>query len=104
MFNIIDVLIHIHIFNILTVYLSHLQYIKAPKVDFKQRKKMKGKGGSVNAFKAKKIVRDQTKKQFLQTITGVKQQLIDEHKVSTASDKQKVERSVLDRFKPKKRK
>lgn len=81
-----------------------MQYLKAPKVDFKQRKKMKGKGGSVNAFKAKKIVRDQTKKQFLQTIKGVKEQLIDEHKVNKSNDKQTTERSVLDRFKPKKKK
>lgn len=65
---------------------------------------MKGKGGSVNAFKAKKIVRDQTKKQFLQTIKGVKQQLIDEHTVTTANDKKNVERHALDRFKPKKKK
>lgn len=82
----------------------NLQYLKAPSVDFKQRKKMKGKGGSVNAFKAKKIVRDQTKKQFLQAITGVKKQLIDEHKVSSESDKKTVERGALDRFKPKKKK
>lgn len=85
------------------VFLS-FQYLKPPKVDFKQRKKMKGKGGSVNAFKAKKIVRDQTKKQFLQTVTGVRQKLIDEHKVSAAEDKRSVERNVLDRFKPKKKK
>lgn len=65
---------------------------------------MKGKGGSVNAFKAKKIVRDQTTKQFLQTIKGVKKQLIDEHKVSTGADKQSGERNALDRFKPKKKK
>lgn len=65
---------------------------------------MKGKGGSVNAFKAKKIVRDQTKKQFIETIKGVKQQLIDEHKVKTEDDKKSVERNALDRFKTKKKK
>lgn len=65
---------------------------------------MKGKGGSVNAFKAKKIVRDQTKKQFLQTIKGVKQQLIEEHTVNDSDDKRHAERNVLDRFKPKKKK
>lgn len=64
---------------------------------------MKGKGGSVNAFKAKRIVRDQTKQQFVKMIKGVKQQLIDEHKVSTTNDKQPVARSALDRFKPKKK-
>lgn len=78
--------------------------MKAPKVEFKQRNKMKGKGGSVNAFKAKKIVRDQTKKQFLQTIKGVKQQLIDEHTVKPAEDTERNTRNVLDRFKPKKKK
>lgn len=74
-------------------------------VDFKQRNKMKGKGGSVNAFKAKRIVRDQTKQQFVKMIKGVKQQLIDEHKVSTADDdnKQSATRNALDRFKPKKK-
>lgn len=65
---------------------------------------MKGKGGSVNAFKAKKIVRDQTKKQFIQTVKGVTQQIIDEHKVSSSEDKQQAGRSALDRFKPKKKK
>lgn len=66
---------------------------------------MKGKGGSVNAFKAKKIVRDQTKQQFLQNIKGVKQQLIDEHKVSDSEPQKPIaERKALDRFKPKKKK
>lgn len=72
---------------------------------------MKGKGGSVNAFKAKRIVRDQTKQQFVKMIKGVKQQLIDEHKVSTGDDgddgndnNQSVTRDALDRFKPKKKK
>lgn len=74
-------------------------------VDFKQRNKMKGKGGSVNAFKAKRIVRDQTKQQFVKMVKGVKQQLVDEHKVSTADDtKQNATRSALDRFRPKKKK
>lgn len=82
-----------------------MQYLKAPMVDFKQRNKMKGKGGSVNAFKAKRIVRDQTKQQFVKMVKGVKQQLIDEHTVSTADDtKQNVKRGALDRFKPKKKK
>lgn len=65
---------------------------------------MKGKGGSVNAFKAKKIVRDQTKQQFLQTIKGVKQQLIDEHTVKSEGDSKPIERQALDRFKQKKKK
>lgn len=71
---------------------------------------MKGKGGSVNAFKAKRIVRDQTKQQFVKMIKGVKQQLIDEHEVSTTAaaddndSKASAKRSALDRFKPKKKK
>ncbi|XP_031626620.1 WD repeat-containing protein 46 [Contarinia nasturtii] len=81
-----------------------LLYLKAPTVDFKQRNKMKGKGGSVNAFKAKRIVRDQTKKQFIQSIKGVRQQLIDEHKVKTEDDNKSVGRNALDRFKAKKKK
>lgn len=78
--------------------------MKAPTVDFKQRKKMKGKGGSVNAFKAKMIVRDQTKTQFIKNIKGVKQQIIDEHSVDKKPKDEPVERQALDRFKPKKRK
>lgn len=65
---------------------------------------MKGKGGSVNAFKAKQIVRDQTKKQFIQSIKGVKKQIIDEHKVSVEDDKKSVKQAALDRFKQKKKK
>lgn len=65
---------------------------------------MKGKGGSVNAFKAKKIVRDQTKKQFIQSIKGIKQQIIDEHSVDKKTANETVVRQALDRFKPKKKK
>lgn len=64
---------------------------------------MKGKGGSVNASKAKKIVRDQTKKQFLKEIKGVKQQIIDEHKVVEQKETKTSEPSALDRFKQKKK-
>lgn len=39
-----------------------LFYLKAPKIDFKSRRKMKGKGGSVNAAKNKQIVRDLKRK------------------------------------------
>lgn len=83
----------------------NLQYLKAPKVDFKQRNKMKGKGGSVNAFKAKKIVRDQTKKSFLQDIRGVKQDVINEYRNDNHETAKNDEpHNVLDRFKPKKKK
>lgn len=73
-------------------------------VDFKQRKKMKGKGGSVNAFKAKMIVRDQTKTQFIKSVKGVKKQIVDEHSVVKKESSEPAERQALDRFKPKKRK
>lgn len=36
--------------------------MKAPTVNFKQRNKMKGKGGSVNASRAKHIVRENAKR------------------------------------------
>lgn len=77
--------------------------MKAPIVEYQQRKKMKGKGGSVNAHRAKKIVRDQTKKQFLQTIKGVKQQILDDHTVKSETSAP-IKRQALDRFKPKKKK
>lgn len=37
-------------------------YLKPPKIDFKSRRKMKGKGGSVNAAKNKQIVKDLARK------------------------------------------
>lgn len=108
-----------------------MQYVKAPVVDFKQRKKMKGKGGSVNAFKAKRIVRDSAKRvrnlfqiwllqmaasylniihfifvqlqKFVDEIKGVKKQIIREHRVKKEGGEVKSERTVLDRFKSKKR-
>lgn len=49
-------------FENVTDFKCQLQYLKAPDVNFKQRNKMKGKGGSVNAFKAKRIVRDGAKR------------------------------------------
>lgn len=65
---------------------------------------MKGKGGSVNAFKAKKIVRDQVKQKFIQDIRGVKQQIIADHAAAdNTSDKEPQIRTPLDRFKSKKK-
>lgn len=65
---------------------------------------MKGKGGSVNAFKAKKIVRDQTKKSFLQDIRSVKEEIINEYRADTNETANAGPSNVLDRFKPKKKK
>jgi len=39
-----------------------LFFVKPPQVDFNSRRKMKGKGGSVNAAKNKQIVRNQIRK------------------------------------------
>lgn len=95
---------------------------------------MKGKGGSVNAFKAKRIVRDSAKRvrilffkllllativadrlnkkiinifvelqKFVDEIKGVKKQIIREHRVKKEGGEVKSERTVLDRFKSKKR-
>lgn len=65
---------------------------------------MKGKGGSVNAFKAKKIVHDQVKQKFIQDIRGVRQQIIADHTASdNAGDKEPQLRTPLDRFKTKKK-
>lgn len=65
---------------------------------------MKGKGGSANAAKAKKIVRDQIKKKFIEEMRGIKNQIIDEHTIDENSDKKTEPRTPLDRFKPKKKK
>lgn len=65
---------------------------------------MKGKGGSVNAFKAKKIVRDQTKKRFLQEVKGIKQQIISDHRTDVKGEPKPQVPNVLDRFKPRKKK
>lgn len=67
---------------------------------------MKGKGGSVNAFKAKKIVRDQTKVNFLKDVRGIKKEIINESR-SDANDETTQKSgppNVLDRFKSKKKK
>lgn len=87
------------------MFFPNFQYVKAPTVNFKQRNKMKGKGGSVNAFKAKKIVRDQTKKSFLDEVRGVKQHIINECR-DDANETAKNDKphNVLDRFKSKKKK
>lgn len=42
-----------------------LQHVKAPKVKYEPRNKMKGKGGSVKMARNKKIVQEQAKKVFI---------------------------------------
>ncbi|KAL5275075.1 WDR46 family protein [Megaselia abdita] len=76
-----------------------LFYLKPPKVDFKSRRKMKGKGGSVNAAKNKQIAKNLARKEFIQDVRSKKKKVISSHKVSEdfiplESNKS----SVLDRF------
>lgn len=100
-----NIIVNCHLYYLFFFFSKNFQYLKAPKVDFKQRNKMKGKGGSVNAFKAKKIVRDQTTKSFLQDIRGVKQDIINEYRDdANKTSKNDEPQNVLDRFKPKKKK
>lgn len=80
-------------------------------MNFAQKKKMKGKGGSVNAAKAKKIVKESTKRvsgtlnnttqpkhskliqnvffcsqEFVKNVKGVKESIFKAHKSTTSSD------------------
>lgn len=56
-------------------------FLKAPQIDFKSRRKMKGKGGSVKAARNKQIVKDLKRKEFIQEIRKDKKEIIATHKV-----------------------
>lgn len=58
---------------------SSFQYLKPPTVDFKRAKKMKGKGGSANTAKVKKIVKNAKKKVSDRQQMPCRTQFIDVH-------------------------
>ncbi|XP_054727500.1 uncharacterized protein LOC129237099 [Anastrepha obliqua] len=80
-----------------------LFHLKPPKIDFKSRHKMKGRGGSAKASRNKQIVKDLKRKEFIEDIKKSKRSIL-EQKPNDASDFIPLETSepkVLDRFKPK---
>ncbi|XP_037914609.1 WD repeat-containing protein 46, partial [Hermetia illucens] len=78
-------------------------FVKPPRIDFKSRRKMKGKGGSANAAKNKQIVKDAKRKEFIKDAKKARDKVFEQHKEkSTTEDFIPLESSnatVLDRFK-----
>ncbi|XP_017473164.1 PREDICTED: probable U3 small nucleolar RNA-associated protein 7 [Rhagoletis zephyria] len=80
-----------------------LFHVKPPKIDFKARHKMKGRGGSAKASRNKQIVKDIKRKEFIEGVKKSKQAIVKQH-TKNATDfipLETSEPSVLDRFKPK---
>ncbi|XP_039959614.1 WD repeat-containing protein 46 [Bactrocera tryoni] len=80
-----------------------LFHLKPPKIDFKSRHKMKGRGGSAKASRNKQIVKDLKRKEFITDIKKSKQTIFKQN-TKKASDFIPLDSSVpsvLDRFKPK---
>ncbi|XP_050328481.1 WD repeat-containing protein 46 [Bactrocera neohumeralis] len=80
-----------------------LFHLKPPKIDFKSRHKMKGRGGSAKASRNKQIVKDLKRKEFITEIKKSKQTIFKQN-TKKASDFIPLDSSVpsvLDRFKPK---
>lgn len=68
------------------------QHVKPPKIT--PRNKGKGKGGSVKSAKNKKIVKEQSKKEFINNTKMVVQKM-------DGKGNKKKQQGVLDRFLPK---
>ncbi|XP_011181714.2 WD repeat-containing protein 46 [Zeugodacus cucurbitae] len=80
-----------------------LFHLKPPKINFKSRHKMKGRGGSAKASRNKQIVKDLKRKEFIDDIKKSKQTIF-KQQTKKASDFIPLDASVpsvLDRFKPK---
>ncbi|XP_018800214.1 PREDICTED: WD repeat-containing protein 46 [Bactrocera latifrons] len=80
-----------------------LFHLKPPKINFKSRHKMKGRGGSAKASRNKQIVKDLKRKEFIADIKKSKQTIFKQNS-KKASDFIPLDSSVpsvLDRFKPK---
>ncbi|KAG5879730.1 hypothetical protein JTB14_033332 [Gonioctena quinquepunctata] len=71
-----------------------LLYLKPPKINYEPRKKAKGKGGSVNIARNKKIVQEEAKKEFIKQKNEVMPKEV---------EKSSKKAHVLDRFLPKKK-
>ncbi|XP_067638737.1 uncharacterized protein [Eurosta solidaginis] len=80
-----------------------LFHLKPPKLDFKSRHKMKGRGGSAKASRNKQIVKDLKRKEFLKGIQKSKKAVVKQHQTSDVDfiPLEASKSSVLDRFKPK---
>ncbi|XP_055694849.1 WD repeat-containing protein 46 [Lutzomyia longipalpis] len=87
-----------------------MMLMKPPKIDFEPRRKAKGKGGSVQRAKNKQIEREKKRKEFKEDVRELQRKIVEEHKekdvVAPAEDFIPLEsksKSVLDRFRPKKK-
>ncbi|XP_076258041.1 WD repeat-containing protein 46 [Rhynchophorus ferrugineus] len=74
-----------------------LLYLKPPKMSYAPRNKAKGKGGSVQLAKNKKIIQEQAKKEFIQATKNILPK-VQKNKVKSKPY------NVLDRFLPKNKK
>ncbi|XP_004535068.1 probable U3 small nucleolar RNA-associated protein 7 [Ceratitis capitata] len=80
-----------------------LFHLKPPKIDFKSRHKMKGRGGSAKASRNKQIVKDLKRKEFIEDVKKSKRTVFNQH-TKNSNDfipLETSEPSVLDRFKSK---
>lgn len=82
-------------FNIINIIL--FQYLKPTKIKYQPRKKAKGKGGSVNIAKNKKILQEEAKNEF------IKQKKMLRPLIEQFDGREVEERPphILDRFLPK---
>lgn len=79
-------------------------FLKPPRIDFKSRHKMKGRGGSANLARNKQIVKDTMRKEFIADIRNKKKRIIAENKVTKADIPFAANNTTaLDRFKPRKK-
>lgn len=73
------------------------QYLKPTKINYEPRKKAKGKGGSVNIAKNKKILQEEARKEFVKQ----KKELVPFIQQESISKRKDRSPHVLDRFLPK---
>lgn len=80
--------------------------MKAPTVKFERKNKMKKKSGTANAAKAKRIVKEQAKKDFVNVVRDEKTKIFNEHREKSENfiPLESGLKKVLKRFKPSKKK
>jgi len=81
---------------------AKLLYMKPPKLDFTPRLKSK-RGKTVRAAKTKKVVLERSKKEFIKDMKEAKEELLSDIHPEKSQEEAPVKKSVLDRFKPKKK-